>query len=231
MGELYSTVDHCLNEWMEWSPEEWKAFNPGCSNLMGMTINVDQDYLGSCWAEYYNSGDTAKWLGYDCRGGRVVGQGVEFMNIFSCDNSGQNCSLIRDGKSQLEAAGFVFSRDGSAVFDQAAWDAYAASSNNGYTNYLSLPFIRVVVSPQDRLVEAIVRIGQHNLPAGASNALLAKIRPAIRALDAGMTEAACGSLGALVSHCQAQSGKDLPEVLAVELISMAQGIRQEVGCP
>jgi probable HAF family extracellular repeat protein len=69
-----------------------------------------------------------------------------------------------------------------------------------------------------------------DLPRGTENSLLAKLDAALRAIEDGRTEAACGSLRAFANEVEAQRGKKITDSQADELLQMVAQIRTDLGC-
>jgi 3-oxoacyl-(acyl-carrier-protein) synthase len=68
------------------------------------------------------------------------------------------------------------------------------------------------------------------LPHGIERSLLAKLRAAERAVNAGNRRAGCGILNAYIHEAKAQSGHKLGAAAAAGLIGDATAIRQSLGC-
>jgi hypothetical protein len=58
----------------------------------------------------------------------------------------------------------------------------------------------------------------------------AQLQAVLNSLSKGKSNAACGQLGAYVSHVKAQSGKALTSSLAAQLVANAAQIDRVIGC-
>ena len=84
---------------------------------------------------------------------------------------------------------------------------------------------------QDQLNDLIALVRSFNLPAGTANSLIRKLQNAIDAINASDTAATCSSLTAFINECRAQSGKKLTPEQSNQLITAANHIKTDLGCP
>jgi hypothetical protein len=99
--------------------------------------------------------------------------------------------------------------------------------NDGVVNSDPDQVIITAQTPQEAIEDLINTVESFNLQQGISNSLDAKLEVAIRALDdlnENNDAAAVSSLQAFINAVEAQSGKELTEVQADELINIAQTI-------
>lgn len=90
---------------------------------------------------------------------------------------------------------------------------------------------QVPSSIPDEINGLITLVKSFGLPYGIENSLVAKLQNALAALDVSDTTTACDSLKAFMNECSAQSGKELSEQQANQLISSANQISTALGCP
>jgi subtilisin-like proprotein convertase family protein len=79
----------------------------------------------------------------------------------------------------------------------------------------------------DDLRDLVAGMGIHH---GIANALDAKLRAALAALEADDEASACVAMQDFLNHVSAQSGKKLTEDQAQELTDAANHIREQIGC-
>lgn len=84
--------------------------------------------------------------------------------------------------------------------------------------------------PEDLIADLRTAIAGLGLHKGTANSLDAKLRAALRALDAGQTAQACASMQDLINHANAQSGKKLNASDAADIIAAATSIQTGLGC-
>jgi hypothetical protein len=84
---------------------------------------------------------------------------------------------------------------------------------------------------EDQLNDLIALIRSFNLPPGIANSLVRKLQNALDAVNASDTATACSSLTAFIKECQAQSGKKLTPEQSTQLITAANHIKTDLGCP
>jgi hypothetical protein len=97
-------------------------------------------------------------------------------------------------------------------------------------NSASASFPVTVKSAVQQISDLVAVIQSYNLDRGTENSLTSMLDAALKALQAGDTATACGSLTALINHAQAQSGKKLTVARADEIIALATRIRNAIGC-
>ena len=98
------------------------------------------------------------------------------------------------------------------------WDVYAFT-------------FQVPSSVPDEINGLITLVQSFGLPYGIENSLVAKLQNAFAALNVSDTATACDSLKAFMNECSAQSGKELTEQQANQLINSANQISTALGCP
>jgi hypothetical protein len=77
-------------------------------------------------------------------------------------------------------------------------------------------------SVKHRISQLIEKVEGLNLPGGLENALLSKLKNALKCYEKDNLGAAINLLKAFIKHIQAQSGKKIPEIEADELIDSAR---------
>ena len=84
---------------------------------------------------------------------------------------------------------------------------------------------------EDQLADLIALIRSFNLPPGIANSLMRKLQNALDAVNASDTATACNLVTAFINECQAQSGKKLTPEQSTQLITAANHIKTDLGCP
>ena len=74
-------------------------------------------------------------------------------------------------------------------------------------------------------------VGSFNLPDGTANSLIVKLQDALAANSTSDTATVCSDLLDFINECQAQAGKKLTVDQSNQLITAANQIRTELGCP
>lgn len=74
------------------------------------------------------------------------------------------------------------------------------------------------------------RVRSFGLLHGIENSLLAKLSSVRESISAGRPRAACGQVGAFINEVRAQAGKAIPSADAGQLVSVAELIRDSLGC-
>ena len=108
---------------------------------------------------------------------------------------------------------YVFPGDGS-------FDLY------GFT--FNVPTTTTTTTQVEDLISLVQSFG---LPHGITNSLIAKLQDALTAFGSYDTATACSSLTAFTNECRAQSGKKLTADQASQLITSANQIKTNLGCP
>ena len=109
---------------------------------------------------------------------------------------------------------------------------YLNIGNGGFDLYgVSFPVPSVPTNTEAQLNDLIALIRSFNLPAGTANSLIRKLQNAIDAVNASDTATACSSLTAFINECRAQSGKKLTPDQSTQLITAANHIKVDLGCP
>lgn len=86
------------------------------------------------------------------------------------------------------------------------------------------------IDAPEELVELSVTVASLDVNPGVRNSLEALVRNALRKFEAGELEPGCGMLRALMAQLEAQSGRQVPEETAQDLIGQIELIRSQVGC-
>jgi hypothetical protein len=90
---------------------------------------------------------------------------------------------------------------------------------------------QVPSSTPNQINDLIALVDSFNLPDGTENSLITKLQDALAAIDVSDTAMACDSLSAFINACEAQSGKKLTPDQCTQLITSANHIKSELGCP
>jgi len=106
---------------------------------------------------------------------------------------------------------------------------YRTESNGGLDAYAFTFQVPSVIEEQIDVV--ITEIGNFNLPPGTANSLVTKLQTALAAIEAGDAATACSSLTGFINECRAQSGKKLTPGQSTQLITSANQIKTDLGCP
>jgi probable HAF family extracellular repeat protein len=87
-----------------------------------------------------------------------------------------------------------------------------------------------VRTPQAGIAGLIGLVQGFGLPRGIETSFVKKLEGALRSLEAGNPEPACGELLAFINHARAQSGKALTDEQAEQIIGEAEALRLALGC-
>jgi hypothetical protein len=142
---------------------------------------------------------------YDIRSGR----------LFQATNT-----LLNEKLSDISVCGDT-GRIGYVNLGNGAFDLYAFT--------FQVP--SVPADTEDQLNDLIALIRGFNLPPGVANSLMRKLQNALDAVNASDTATACNLLTAFINECQAQSGKKLTPEQSTQLITAANHIKTDLGCP
>lgn len=109
---------------------------------------------------------------------------------------------------------------GRIVYDSPAsdWDVYSFT--------FQLP-----ASPADQINALIALVRSFSLPSALESSLIGKLQDALAAFNASDTATACTSLTSFIKQVQTQSGKKITTDQARQLISSANQIKTNLGCP
>ena len=101
------------------------------------------------------------------------------------------------------------------------------TGKEGLRGFLLTP---VAPSPEEMIADLISLVQSFDLPGGAENSLVSKLENALKSLEKGNPEAACGQLGAFINQVSAPSGGSLTPEQAQKLIERAEDARTLLGC-
>lgn len=73
-------------------------------------------------------------------------------------------------------------------------------------------------------------VSSSRIPLGIQNALNAKLKNAVQAIQQGDNATACGDLQDFINQVNAQRGKKIADVLADSLVTAVSQIQTELGC-
>jgi len=142
---------------------------------------------------------------YDIRSGR----------LFQATNT-----LVDEKLSEISICGdtgrIVYVNVGNGAFDLYAFTFQVPSAPS---------------DAEDQLANLIALIRSFNLPPGIANSLMRKLQNSLDAVNASDTATACSLLTAFINECQAQSGKKLTPEQSTQLITAANHIKTDLGCP
>jgi len=130
-----------------------------------------------------------------------------------------NCSLASVTTSP--ASGSVFAIGDTTV---------TCIAIDGAGNQATCTFTVHVKGPAEQIKNLIALVHSLHLPSGTANSLIGKLQAAANALDRGNIDAACGNLGALLSHVNALTGRKITTTQADLLFTEAKRIGAVLGC-
>jgi len=86
-------------------------------------------------------------------------------------------------------------------------------------------------NPVTQINNLIALVRSFSLPSALESSLISKLQDALTALSAGNTATACSALTSFIKQVQTQSGKKITTQQATQLISSANAIKSNLGCP
>jgi DNA-binding beta-propeller fold protein YncE len=117
-----------------------------------------------------------------------------------------------------------------STFPIGATEVSCTARDNG-DNVTTETFGVSVRGAADQLHDLVAKLVGYGLsPNGVERSLTAKLESALASLSRGGTGAACGELGAFLSHVAAQGGKKLSVAQAADLTAVAVRVRTVLGC-
>lgn len=99
------------------------------------------------------------------------------------------------------------------------------------TDYDVYTFTFQLSSPVTQINDLIALVRSFHLQSALESSLVSKLQDALTALSAGNTATACASLTSFIKQVQTQSGKKITTQQATQLISSANAIKTNLGCP
>ncbi|HEX6718007.1 MAG TPA: hypothetical protein VF088_12890, partial [Pyrinomonadaceae bacterium] len=86
-------------------------------------------------------------------------------------------------------------------------------------------------SPADQINALIALVQSFNLSATLESSLVSKLQDALAAVNASNTASACSSLTSFIKQVQSQSNKKITPDQKSQLITSANQIKTNLGCP